>query len=384
MTRDYYCSQKFDWLEIRLYDGFVASCCKAKPSRLTATSLAQDNLGYFNWPELIAEREMMLTNQRVPGCEAGCWRLEDQGVVSRRQQTLHQRYQHVRQAAPRTLNLVLTNTCSLTCSYCCKNFSSSWLQDILKHGDFPIEDQGDRYQATARDRVLWGMSQRDLDHAPIGDQIMQQIQQNIDGIEEVIITGGEPLLYAQLESVLEQLSSCKITLFTGLGVRESRLKSLLPALERHGVRVKVSAENTGAWHEFNRYGSRYQEFWENLALLQQHCSVEFWSVLSNLTVFDFHTFFQLHNQRSTITTDITAEPAFLALNVLDPQSRELVVQQLTDHCPDQVAQPIITAMNQPCDDQQRRNLQKFLQRFTSSRTLTMQLFPQTFIEWLEQ
>ncbi len=384
MERDYYCSQKFDWLEIRLYDGFVASCCKAQPSRLTVDFLAQDNLGYFNWPELTSERKMMLENQRVPGCEAGCWRLEDQGVVSRRLQTSHRHYDVTRLSAPRTLNLVVTNTCSLTCSYCCKNFSSSWLQDILKHGDFDLANQGDRYQATTRDRVLWGMSQNDLDAAPVGDEIMKQIQQNINGVEEVIITGGEPLLYSQLETVLTQLGDCKITLFTGLGVRESRLRSLIPVLERHQVRVKVSAENTGAWHEFNRYGGRYQEFWGNLEILRQHCQVEFWSVLSNLTVFDFGNFYSLHHPHSTITTDITADPDFLALNVLDPRSRDAIAEHLHRDCPASVSDPIITAMNQPCDESRRQNLQKFLQRFTASRKLTMELFPQSFIEWIRQ
>jgi len=379
----YYCSQKFDWLELRLYDGYVASCCKATPTKLTTNLLATDAQGFFNWPEIINEREMMLRGERVPGCERTCWSQEDQGLPSRRI-AFYEDYRHknkptayteVRQT-PRVLNLVVSNTCNLTCSYCCKNFSSTWLRDVIDNGDYNISGYEDRYNATGRDQVLHASSQRLMDQTQIGRMIVDQINANNATIEEITITGGEPLLYSQLESILEMFAHKQITIYSGLGVPSARLKQLLPLLKKYDVLMSISAENTGVYHEFNRYGSAYTQFIENLQSIQQHCRMLFVPTISNLTIFDFPQFMQA-NPGVEIRPNVVYDPEFFNPCVMDPDSKQPLVDQLGEHSDTLV--PILMATPRP---ELRPQLAAFLTRFTHSRKLSLDIYPESFVQWL--
>ena len=130
--KNYYCSQKFDWVEIRLYDGFVASCCQAQSHRITINDIKNHPVGFFNYSQIQKERQQMLDNQPVSGCETGCWSLERQNIQSLRQQmATDQKIYSTVEGIPKTVNLVINNTCLQSCVYCCKNFSSSWLADVV-------------------------------------------------------------------------------------------------------------------------------------------------------------------------------------------------------------------------------------------------------------
>ena len=384
MTAKYFCSQKFDWLEVRLYDGHVASCCKSSTDKLTRPLLAQDPQAFFNWPAVLAERQQMLTDQPVLGCDASCWKPESQGLVSRRLKQASMDPKPFERGGirrlPKTVNLVVNNTCSLTCSYCCKNYSSSWNHDIVVNGDYGIPGYESRYNASAHDRILHQLTQPRLDQSAIGLDILAQLEANREAIEEIIIIGGEPLLYSNIEKIVEMFSDKRITIFSGLGTTVSRLQKLMPIMKRSHVRFKISAENIGALHEFNRYGSRYQQFKNNFDLVSTHCPTSFWSVINNLTLFGFADFFKT-NAQYQIETDIGYEPEFMRPNVMDDVSKELVIDTLQPWLHLSNVQSIIDAIALPYDPQQQQQLGMFLNRFTKTRSLSLDIFPQSFREW---
>ena len=377
----YYCSQKFDWLEVRLYDGYVASCCQAKPSKLTRDLLEADKEAFFNWPTIVSERNAMLQNVPVSGCESSCWQLEEQDLPSRRTQIkIHPQYTDVRQL-PKTLNIVVNNTCSLTCSYCCKNFSSSWLNDVVHNGSYDILGHEDRYNISTQDLILARSNAKQMNNTSIADLIMSQIKDAKKHIDEVLITGGEPLLYPDLEEIVDMFKGKRVQIFTGLGVPAQRMKKMLPVLTRKGVHVTVSAENTGAYHEFNRYGTKYKDFSKNLAMLKGHPSMNFACTISNLTVIDFPAFAANHAD-TDIVLNYVFEPAFMNPNLLDPETKERVLAMLESNAPEHYP-TIAKWVNSKPDLSQRENLLKFLKRFEQTRDVDLALFPKSFIDWLE-
>ena len=102
--QNYYCSQKFDWVEVRLYDGLVASCCQSTTHRLTLPELESHPVGFFNYPVIQKERQLMLDNVRTPSCES-CWKVEENNIDSRR--TLSNsdiRRYHQLEQLPKTVN----------------------------------------------------------------------------------------------------------------------------------------------------------------------------------------------------------------------------------------------------------------------------------------
>lgn len=379
VTRDYYCSQKFDWLEIRTYDGFVQSCCKADPDRLTVESLKTDPAAFFNWPKIVEERQMMLENRRVPGCES-CWYHEDRGLPSRRVDYLQPRYDQTRQT-PKTINLVISNTCNLTCVYCCKNFSHSWARDIIENGPYELNDYQDRYEITDRDRLLFKMSQKDLDKSKVGDLVLDQIQSNTQGIEKIMITGGEPLLYNSLIEILQSFKGIKVSVYTGLGVSKSRLSNMISKMKDLDIDLVISAENTGRFHEFNRYGSKYSDFLENLQVVKEHFPTSFASSISNLTVIDWDRFLEL-NRESEIYVNPLVDPDFLRVNMLDDETKLRITKRL-EKLNDPRNENILELLSEPADPILKPRLKSFLQRFLKSRQdINLDIFPDSFKSWL--
>lgn len=400
--RDYYCSEKFDTLEVRLFDGWVASCCKAKSDRLTMDLLEKDPQGFFNWPKLIEEREMMLQNQRVPGCEKPCWEPEDRNLISRRTEDTnfyagdlerlnieHGRRSAIKQVKysgtrhiPKTINLITSNTCNLSCSYCFKGFSSTWLKDVADNGDYNIPGHEDRYNLSNVDRLMLRSGQKIQKQTAIGNMIMQQIENNMDQLETLVITGGEPLLYSGLEDILEKFSSKNIWLFSGLGVPENRVRRLLPLLNRPNVKIFVSAENTEKFYEFNRYGISYKDFTKNLNLVREVCHVAFNSVISNVTIFDYANFSETYRDMDR-KISFAYTPSFFGPQILDPYSKETLAREFEQRVPE-FAPVLNPAMQAMPNDIERNNLAKFLKRFASSRNLDINIFPQSFVDWINQ
>lgn len=387
MASNFFCSQKFDWLEIRLYDGYVSSCCKSTPDRLTRKFLSEDPQGFFNWPRLLQERQMMLAGEKVPGCSASCWLPESQGLPSRRLTQAstdpgtwqHRGLRHV----PRTITLVVNHTCSLTCSYCAKVYSSSWLKDVIEHGDYNIPGHENRYNASCHDQILHQISQPRLDQSAIANDILEQLENNRDNIKDIIIVGGEPLLYSKIERILEMFADKNITVFSGLGTTTARLNKLLPVLKRCHVKFKISAENIGELHEFNRYGSRYPQFRNNFDLVSSQCLTSFWSVVSNLTLFGLADFLDA-NERHGVGFDIAYEPDFMQPNVLDEHSKRMIVERLESWLHRPEIPNIITAMNMPCSSSQQQQLSRFLARFIKSRAVSLGIFPPSFQQWISE
>ena len=83
---NYFCSEKFTWLSVDLERKTTRSCCAARPHNIDLKWLTANTGQLFNTPELINERKMMLDNQPVATCEDLCWRTEERGMVSKRQQ----------------------------------------------------------------------------------------------------------------------------------------------------------------------------------------------------------------------------------------------------------------------------------------------------------
>jgi organic radical activating enzyme len=106
---------------------------------------------------------------------------------------------------PKTLNLVVNNTCLQSCVYCCKNFSSSWLADVVKNGDYNILGYENRYNASSHDKVLSRISQPELHNSKFSQTVLEQIVKNSDQVEHLVISGGEPLLDNNLVSLLQNL-----------------------------------------------------------------------------------------------------------------------------------------------------------------------------------
>jgi len=377
----YYCSEKFTWLSVDLEKRQNFSCCAVAPTQIDLKWI-KDNPGQiFNSPHFQEERSTMLSGQPVPGCESVCWKTERSGAVSRRMlmPTQDQKFTTSTVETLSELHIMLGSTCNMTCSYCCKQYSSAWLKDIVDHGPYLDED---RFKINPMDRLLLRISQPEHQKSQGYNFLLEELDKlQITG--EIYLTGGETFLYNNLTNIVNRLSQKNhVVIYTGLGVDPRRFVSLLGKIEDpKKTTLIVSAENLEKFYEFNRFGTSWKTFKTNLdEITKQGFEWYFSSTLTNLTLFGFREFTEKYPDRH-IKYEFCSDPQFLGVNVLDDKSKEILVDSFLSS-EIKFQDEIIKSMSSPVSESLRKNCSKYVLEFAKRRGLNLDIYPKNFISWL--
>jgi MoaA/NifB/PqqE/SkfB family radical SAM enzyme len=383
--RDYYCSYKFKYLKIDLVSNNTLNCHAAKSHAINFSWLNANPGQLFNTQINVAERQMMLNNQRNASCEEICWPLEDKGAVSPRMWQNGKIKTHANiHTQPEILEIKLNDDCNLSCSYCCKEYSSAWRRDLASNGNFAVDTGDARYKLTSRDKIMMKVSQQEVKNTKQFQMLMSEIKSFAPGLREIVVTGGEPLLDNQLFDVLDAVSnsSAVINIYTGLGVDIKRFQRMLDKIKQiPTAMVSVSAECTDKFYEFNRYGSRWADFVNKIELLQKsNIEFRFSTAISNLTVLGLASFIKyFSNQRIGLV--FVNQPSMMAPYVLDADSKHAIlqdIQTLPEHYKTQIAQSIQADPSEI----QRQQMSEFLKEYAARRNLDTSIYPTSFLEWL--
>jgi organic radical activating enzyme len=379
---------KFRFLKIDLESKTTYTCHAAQPHSVDFNWLSNNSGQLFNTPVNVSEREMMLVNRRNNSCEQNCWRAEDAGATSPRMYQGGEEKTHFEiKTQPEIVDLTIGSDCNLTCSYCCKEFSSSWRRDLTTNGSYSISNVDKRFELTTKDEVLMKLSQTELKSTKHYQLLLEEIKKVAPGLKKLIITGGEPFLDNQLIDVLAEIpfsNNIEIQLYTGMGVNSARFERILEKLKLiKNFYLTVSAECTDKLHEFNRYGSSWQDFENKLALLESHrIEYRFQSTLSNLTIFGFVDFANRFKNK-TINVTFAYQPDMMSPYVLDSASKQAIIEQIQS-LPDTMRQPIEQSLLSIPTEKQRQNIKKFLNEFVSRREdLDVSIYPKTFLNWID-
>jgi wyosine [tRNA(Phe)-imidazoG37] synthetase (radical SAM superfamily) len=323
----------------------------------------------------------MLKNIPVDSCASTCWDAEKQGLPSRRiMMATDQPQQFPSHVQPKILNIVLGSTCNLTCVYCCKQYSSAWYRDIDINGSYFDEN---RFQITPIEQITQKLSQNEHSNSSGFTKLENEISK-FDQLDQIEISGGEPFLYNRLSNLVNKfLPSSKIVIFTGLGVDSVRLQRELDKIKNlSNITIFVSAETRHALYEFVRYGNSFDKFLKNFEILKQSgCQLIIKSVLSNITISDIVDFQQQFND-CKIDYQFCTEPDFLNVNVLDNNTKQTIIEKIKNSNVTTKDQ-IIQAINQSYSEDQKRKFKHYLSEFASRRHLSLDIFPQSMIDWLE-
>jgi organic radical activating enzyme len=390
--RDYYCSMKFRLLKIDLTKTTVYTCDAAKPIRVDMKWLESHPGQLFNNKTTVQDRQLMLQNKRNSNCEQNCWPAEDKGIESPRLIRRGNVKTHTEIfQTPEIIDLTINSECNLSCSYCCKEFSSSWRKDIIKNGEYKITGLSDRYQLTIKDQTLNQISQPEAKTSKNFQILLNEVKLAAPTLKKLYVTGGEPLLDNDLIATLDTIpfnSDIDFNLFSGLGMSMSRFSKSLDKLaslsnKYKNFRLKISAESTDKIYEFNRYGNTWQSFQEKIDLLKQrkikfifHCTI------SNLTLFGLSDFLNRY-KNIDFTMDFVHQPHMLSPHVLDDCSKQILREQIKRLECKQVLSLLKSIEPSPTEIE-KLNLKEFLIEFTNRRPdLSLTAFPKSFLDWLE-
>jgi organic radical activating enzyme len=253
---NFYCSEKFTWLSVDLEKRQTFSCCAARPQQINMNWVKQNPGQLFNTPSLQNERQQMLNNMPVASCEDVCWKLEKNDLLSRRQMLKSDVITHtnIQTTTPEKLNIVLGSTCNLTCSYCCKNYSSAWRRDIVEHGAYLDHE---RFNLTAMDQILSKISHKEHQDSNAFQTLATELE-TFSNVTEIYISGGEPFLYNTLPDLLNKLSErgSRIVCFTGMGIDSKRFSTQLQKIINFVSYMEQNRETPGINKTFR--GDKYR------------------------------------------------------------------------------------------------------------------------------
>ena len=142
-----FCAAKWYNATIWLGSGQTTSCHHPPAHLIDADKVRTNSRLLHNSDQKKADRRMMLAGERPAGCEY-CWKIEDMhtDAVSDRVykskiypiEALHEAVKTPieHDVNLRTLEISFDRTCQFACSYCNPAFSSTWVNDIRKHGPY--------------------------------------------------------------------------------------------------------------------------------------------------------------------------------------------------------------------------------------------------------
>ncbi len=382
LNNRYYCSRKFTDVSLDLEKRAISSCCSAKIKKINFDNFT--NL--LNYEYIVQDRIDMLSEKRVSSCEDFCYNIEDKNLISYRQEHGYNKiFSQVHVDNLEVLDISIGSRCNLTCSYCSKRYSRSWLNDIAKNGGYGIDLKfDDRFVLTPENKAMYKLSQDQL-YSSKNYQVLYNSLSEINGkVKNVQITGGEPFLYDQLIELVELLIDCEtIRIYTGGGITLEKFKKKFDVLKKYkNVILVISAENLGSYYEFNRYGNKFSNFLEIVDYIKDSgIQYSFTSVISNITIFGFKDF--VNFAQAPIMQNFCNIPSYLRLDVIDEESKIMLIDQLKKEnnlCFDTIIKNL-EAGTVPTDTE-RKNLSMFITEFAKRRQLDLSIYPSSFLRWL--
>lgn len=303
-------------------------CCHALPglnqikdSDGRTLRIDRDDLAeVWSSPTYAKIRSEMLGGQEPEMC-VRCFREERSGIASFRQ-NMNERFlatidpaidaRGVAKFDVRYVDLRLGNLCNLRCRMCNPFASNQWLKEWNGIAERKLSER----EIEGLQKMSW----------PEDPQVWRQLESILDTVEEIYLTGGEPMIINEQTRLLEKCValgiSKRITLKynTNLTFLPERLIELWGNFKR--VKINASVDGWGPLNDYIRHPSRWELVEKNLLALielaknprfrlQVHTTVQVYNVLGLTPLFEFlrpHGIFPYLN--------ILDRPAYLNVRVL--------------------------------------------------------------------
>lgn len=260
---------------------------------------------------LKSARKLMLEGKEVPICQ-NCYNIEDSGGKSLRLEYNEQytsKNSHIVDHAkdnnyevkefPKFIELRTGNSCNSACRMCNSNDSSLVYienSEILKGlKSNPFESSiSDHTQTIIPDPniVIFGRSEERTNNVSYNiDAHFDEIIKNIDQIETLTLSGGEPFLLEKTTDLLEILAeknpNVKLHINTNGSIASERIQQALSKL--NNVNLSISIDGFGSVNEYIRYPLKWSKIQTNLSKFYQLRKHGFY-ISVNITVQSFNIF----------------------------------------------------------------------------------------------
>ncbi|MCC2678695.1 MAG: hypothetical protein K0R29_1271 [Pseudobdellovibrio sp.] len=272
-----FCLAKWTTVTLHLESGTNHSCHHPKVHDTPVEELVGNPAALHNTKFKIQQRKGMIEGNRPEEC-GYCWNVEDlksESAISDRIIKSSAPYSmadyekiklnpYDNKLVPRYVEASFSNTCQFKCSYCSANFSSSWAEELEKHGQYHNR-HGENYMKIYKEdenpyiKAFW--------------EWWPDLKRDLDTFR---ITGGEPLLSPNTFKVLESLlvnpePNLSLNINSNLGAPEVLVNKFINLIGQLSATKSVreliiytSIDAFGARAEYIRHGLKHDQFWNNV------------------------------------------------------------------------------------------------------------------------
>ena len=352
------CLAKWKQVSFHLPTGLNNSCYHPPLHHISPEDMARPG-GLHNTTHKKAQRKMMLAGEKPAECQY-CWNMEDQAKLSDR----HYRsgepwaavdFEKIKNSTgdeddiiPSYVEVNFNHACNLKCSYCSPQFSSSWQDEVNRHGAYPTSQPhnapthftGSRKPIPARE------------YNPYVEAFWKWWPELYPQLEHFRMTGGEPLMdrntYRVFDYVLEHPNpKLHLNVTSNFSVEDQLFEKYISYVKRlctkdieHFMQYVSMDSGIPAQAEYIRHGLDFERMAENvdrfLTDIPYRNSLTFIITMNNLSVTGFQPFMEwilkLRQQHSTtyqrvwFDTPVLREPAWQSLQIL-PESYVVMLEQ---------------------------------------------------------
>jgi len=227
-------------------DGSVKSCCAGGYywGNLNNNTLEE----IINSPRVIEIKQGIIEDRPVDYCK-NCQR--DDAATGYSLRNYYEQYTTTEELLNSNTGFKLRNIdirwnalCNLNCVYCSEDCSTEW----QKRKGITVESVQRAYY----------------------DHVLDYIHANSDGLETILLAGGEPLLPKQNKRLLESVgNNIPIDLISNLSVNLDRCPVFDVLKTKTNVGWKASMETVGRRFEYVRHGASWDTWKNNIATVQQ-------------------------------------------------------------------------------------------------------------------
>jgi organic radical activating enzyme len=282
-----FCAAKWYNATIWLGSGQTTSCHHPPAHAVDLEELKTNPAALHNTAKKKDDRKKMLAGDRPAGCEY-CWKIEDMATdaVSDRVykskiypiKALDEAYQtpYNEDVNLRTLEIAFDRTCQFACSYCNPAFSSTWVNDIRKHGGYAnlVSDGRNHFTHTHDSSQLYRFGETN----PYVEAFFAWWESDLHRtLQELRITGGEPLMSGETWKLIDWFktnqgrSQTRLAINSNLGMDRIKLQEFIERVQDiPHLEIYTSCEATGSAAEYIRDGLDYDLWMHNVQELLEH------------------------------------------------------------------------------------------------------------------
>lgn len=215
------CLAKWQQVSLHLPQGLTQSCYHPPTHKIPLDLLKVQPSALHNTPQKKQERKMMLEGKRPEGCSY-CWKVEDAPSDDPRGHLSDRHYRSSEwwnaptfeevtsntfdyDVTPRYVEVNFNQACNFKCMYCSPHLSTSWEEEIRKHGPYKLSNTGHNDIHSLEEKGLMPLKVAQKEN-PYVDAFWEWWPNIYRKLRVFRMTGGEPLMDKNTFRVLDYVN----------------------------------------------------------------------------------------------------------------------------------------------------------------------------------